>query len=388
VTYFSGRSPKEAGCYWLAATILALAIGAPLAIAGHWLMPWLLSAQAPSIIEAAQWYLLGLTVFFALHWMPLASLRGISEFAIWNALQILPTLGWLVVLLLAVSLRRVTPQSIALGYIAMLGLMIIPVAAIARQRISGPLALNPSFFRPMLGYGLPSAIAALPQWLWSARLPQIFMAAFLDPRSLGLFTVANSWGNVSAPLTHAIGAVIFPDVVSKRTDAEKAVVLARGVQLSIFLAIISGMVMLLLTPYAVPILFGLEYAPAVPAAILMTLAGGVVEVKIVLAEGIRGFGRPKTVLITELIGLGVTVVWLIALLPSYGMFGASIAVLVGHLSGMTFLIILAHRITERSIRCLLLPTIKEISALFERIRANSICKRQVCHSRFGDDHTP
>src|SRR5207249_3853645 len=150
------------------------------------------------------------------------------------------------------------------------------------------------------------------------RLPQIFMAAFLDPRSLGVFTVAHSWGNMSAPLTHAIGVVILPDVASRPTDTEKAMVLARGVRLSILLTGISGMVMLLLTPYAVPILFGAEYAPAVPAAMLMTLAGGIVEVKIVLGEGIRGLGKPKTVLIAELIGLGVAVILLIALLRSYG----------------------------------------------------------------------
>ncbi len=369
VTFFSARHPRSSGRYWFSGMFLALLAGIPFAMLGYWLMPWLLGAQGPLVVSTARWYFLGLIVIFPLQWMPLASLRGRRDFAVWNMLQLLPSVGWVFVLLLAISFRAMTPHFVALCYVAMLGLILVPIAAVAGRRVPGPFYVDRHFLYPMIRYGLPLALATLPQWLWNSRIPQLFMAAFLEPRSLGLFTVAVSWGNMTGLLTHAVGVVLFPDVASRSTEADKGKALAQGVRLATLLTFGSSTTLFLLAPYGIPAVFGQEFAPAAPAAMVMALAAGIMGVKTVLDQGFRGLGKPGPILVAELIGLGVTATLLWVLLLPFNIIGAGIATLLGHGCTTVYLLIQARNATTLSVRHLLCPDPKEIMALWRGVRA-------------------
>jgi O-antigen/teichoic acid export membrane protein len=373
VTYFSAQYPERARSYWVSGTCFALVVGIPFAMVGYWLMPWLLSAQAPSVTSVAQWYVVGLVFLFAFHSMPLASLRGRNDFAVWNVLQLVPTLGWLLVLFLAMVFKYTTAQFVALGYIAMLGLIFFPVGAVGLRRVPGTFRLDRHLFYPMMRYGLPLAIATLPQWLWNARLPQMFMATFLDlePRSLGLFAVAAAWGSMAGPLINAVGVVLFPDVASKPSEDQKAMALARGLRIAVFLTVSLSVVPLLVTPYAVPTFFGEDFRPAVPAAMVMVVAGGIMGIKMILDQGLRGWGKSKVVLVGELIGLAATMLLLPSLLFRFNIIGAAISLLVGYAATTAYLVHKARRLAKESIQRLLWPNLTEIMTFLQRFRTIS-----------------
>jgi len=368
VTYFSAQYPERARSYWVSGTCFALVVGIPFAMVGCWLMPWLLSAQAPSVASVAQWYVLGLVFLFAFHWMPLASLRGRNDFAVWNVLQLVPTLGWLLVLFLAMVFKYTTAQFVALGYIAMLGLCFFPVATVSVRRIPGTFYIDRHLFYPMMRYGLPLAIATLPQWLWNARLPQMFMATFLDPRSLGLFAVAVAWGSMAGPLINAVGVVLFPDVASRPSEDQKAMALARGLRIAVFLTVSLSVLLLLVTPYAVPTLFGEDFRPGVPAAMVMVVAGGIMGIKMILDQGLLGWGKSGAVLVGELIGLAATMLLLPSLLFRFNVIGAAMSSLVGYAATTAYLVHKARRLTEQSIQRFLLPNLTEIMTFLQRFR--------------------
>jgi len=216
---------------------------------------------------------------------------------------------------------------------------------------------------------LPLGAATVPQQLLSyGRLAQMFMAASLDPRSLGLFAVALAWGNMAGPLTHAVGVVLFPDIASRSTEAEKGTAMARGLRLSMLLTGSLSLFLFLATPYGVPALFGEEFAPAVPSAMVMVVAGGIMGIKMILDQGLRGWGKPEAVLVGELIGLAATMLLLPSLLFRFTVIGAAISSLVGYAATTAYLVHKARRLTKQSIQRLLLPNLTEIITFLQRFR--------------------
>lgn len=367
VVYFSGREPTRARTYWFSATVLALFFGTPFILVGWWVMPWLLAAQLSAAISTARWYVLGLFLLFAVQWMPLAALRGRSDFLVWNILQFLPVVGWFGVLIASWTFNQRIPSFVALAYLFVLGILSIPIALVAWRRIAGSLSLDTELCHRMFRYGFPLGLAAIPQALLSSgRLAQMTMAALLEPRSLGLFAVAVAWGNITGPLTHALGVVLFPDVASRPTESEKGLALARGLRLAALLAVTLTLPLLLVTPFTLPTLFGEDFRSGVPAAIVMVLAGGIMGFKMVLDQGFRGLGKPGTVLIADTIGLVSTGGLLLFLISPFGIIGAGVALLVGYVATVFILLVNMQRITQLSMGELIYPTRIEVQALWRR----------------------
>ncbi len=365
--YFSAREPHRSGRYLSSAATLALLSGLPIGAAACFLMPHLLAAQAPVVIEAARWYLLMIPLA-AVEVMPLNALRGRRNLVVWNALRATPNVGWLVVLVAAPALGKATPEWLAGAFLAMLGLLLFPVLLVTRRHVPGPFAPDRRLWRPMLGYGLPSAGASVPQ-LFNLRLDQMLMAALLAPRLLGLYVVAVAWSGAAAPATSAIGAVIFPHVASKCSPSLQAETLGRATRLgSVVAAGLCG-ILLVLTPLAVPLLFGARFAAAIPAALVLVVAGAVLGLISILEEGSRGLGDTKAILWSELGGLAVTAVALVLLLHPLGIMGAAIASLLAYGAIAVSLVVHIRYRTGYPATSLLLPHAEDFALARRRILA-------------------
>lgn len=365
--YFSAREPERSGRFLSSAVTLALLAGLPIALAAYFLMPHLLAAQTPAVIQAARWYLL-LIPLMALVGMPFNALRGRNDLVVWNAIRVSPNIGWLAILVGALVLGKANPEWLAGAFLAMLGLLFFPVLFVTRRRVPGPLAPDRRLWKPMLSYGLPSAGGAVPQ-MFNLRLDQMLMAAFLAPRLLGLYVVAVAWSGAAAPATSAIGAVIFPRVASRKSAAEQAEALGQTLRLGSAVAAVLGVALLLLTPLGVPFLFGARFAAAIPAALILTVAGAVLGFNTILGEGLRGLGDTKAILRSELCGLGVTITALALLLRPLGIVGAAIASLLAYGAVTLVLLTRIRRKTGHSATSLLVPQRGDLALVRQRILA-------------------
>jgi O-antigen/teichoic acid export membrane protein len=131
--------------------------------------------------------------------------------------------------------------------------------------------------------------------------------------------------------------------------------LARGFSFSIALGIVIGGLVLVLTPIAVPLVFGREFRPAVPPAMLLVLGGVIWSIKGTLGEGVRGLGESRAVLLSEGLGLVVTFFGLLFLLRPMGLIGAALASLSGHCVAAGVLIVQIRRKTGYPISFLFWP---------------------------------
>lgn len=326
--YFTARRERESRRILASGIVLVLLVYPVFYLSAYFLAPHFLAAQSHVVIQTARWVLLGLPLY-ALLTIPLFSLRGNNDLVRWNLMRLVPAIGWFALLVALFFAGAPTPRNVAFGYLGVLAAGLIPTVWVVRRRTSGSSSPQPELWPKLLRYGLPLALAEIPLTL-NLRLDQMLMAAFLPARLLGLYVVAVAWGNTVPPLLYAIGTVLFPRVA--RADAsDRPALLAQGVRIGIFAALILAVFLAAVTPFTVPLLFGRAFQESVAVAVVLVFASAICGVNVVLEEGLRGLGETSSVFLGEIAGLAVTLLGLIALLRPFGIFGAGVASFLGYL---------------------------------------------------------
>lgn len=365
LTYFSARQAAPPQRLLATAAVIVTPAVVVAAAVGWFLLPTLLRAQPDEVVRLARIYLL-MCPLFALFGLPHHPLRGLGRFAAWNVVRMLAPIAWLLTLCIgwAVGWRSVQEIVVAtLGASVVAGLVVL---VIVRREIGLSFHPAPGMARPMLRYGMPALLTTLPQTL-NLRLDQILMSSILPPRQLGLYVVAVAWSSVSQPGVNALGLVLFPRVAAT-DEADRSATFARGVRLAIAPTIIVTIIALLVTPVAVALLFGSAFAPAAGAAAVLLIASAILNMNFVLAEGLRGIGRPKVPLIAEVVGLVITVLALAALLHPLGIIGAAVASVLGYGTVFITLTRYASHTTGLSLAAFLRPSRGELRATLRGIR--------------------
>src|SRR5204863_218907 len=158
---------------------------------------------------------------------------------------------------------------------------------------------------PTLRYGLPSALSSVPVML-NLRLDQMLMAAFLDSQMLGLYVVGVAWSSATSPILNSLSLAVLPRVAGSQSPSQQAWLLAQSTRLGILFSLLLAAGTALAAPLAVPLIFGKNYLPAVPAAMILSAAAGVAVINQLLESGALSLGHPKLTLVAETIGLIVT----------------------------------------------------------------------------------
>jgi O-antigen/teichoic acid export membrane protein len=299
--------------------------------------------------------------------LPYYPLRGRDDFLAWNALRIAPPLPWIAILSVAWVFSCRDPQRLALAYLIGLALLFFPSVYVVRRRIPGKMQPDMQKFGPLLHYGLPCMMTTLPQTL-NFRLDQMLMTGLLPPTQLGLYVVAVAWSGMISPLLNAISAALFPRVAMEAQEGKQARAFAQGSRLGVLTAVTAGALLMSATPWGMLLLFGKGFRAAVSAGLILVPAGAVAGLNTVLEAGLRGLGRPASVMQAEFAGLGITAIALALLLRPMGIIGASVASLLGYSTVCAVLLVQAHWQTGALISELLLPRSREIYLSVMRLR--------------------
>lgn len=338
VIYYSSRCQVRAADYLGTARVIALIAGVGFLASGWVLMPALLRSQARSTIWFAQVYLLMIPLY-ALIELPRNALRAVGAWGAWNALRLVHMGLWLAVVVGAwITSRLATPGALACLFLGMQVLFAVPHSVVVSHYIPGSYTWAPRFRGSLFKFGIPTMLTILPQTL-NLRLDQLLMASFLGPQPLGYYVVAVAWAGASSPVYYSIGAVFFPHMSAMHEPRNHHRFLR--VYSSRVLLLVSSTTMLLLavTPMAIRLLFGPEFRPSIPAALILTIASGFSGLNLLLSAGLQGFGKPKSILKAELLGLAVTSVSLVVLLPALGIVGAAISSILSYSISMISLIL-------------------------------------------------
>ena len=364
VVYFGARQPDKGKQFTTTATLIGLLSSVVVGGAAWFALPLLLAAQRAQIVSAARIFLL-VGVIFAIVGIPHGSLRGAQSFTAWNLFRIAPGLAWLALLLGWWAFSHPNAIPISEWYLVSILACGLPFLIVVNRRLTGTLRPDFRLAPDLLRFGIPSALASLPQTI-NLRFDQILIIALLPARVLGFYIVAVAWSGGVAPVLSAIGSVLFPHISAEMDTERRGYLLARALQGSTLVAIATSVPFMLLAPVGLPLVFGARFAPSIPSALLLVPAGAILAWAGVAEEGLRGLGRPTIVLTAELAAAAVTVGTLPLLLHTYGIFGAAIASFLGYLTVAIVAVTAISRSTHHSVALLVTPRWAFIKSLVAR----------------------
>ncbi|MBW3577895.1 MAG: oligosaccharide flippase family protein [Actinobacteria bacterium] len=366
VVYWAARKKSEARA-WVASGAAAGAPGVVVSVVALlWIVPAVLRGNyAARAINAA----LGFSVLFVLaatSGTAVSALRGVGKFREWNVLRLLPQAAWLIAIAVVYFRWHGDVVTVVWAFLGLrFGLGVIE-GLIGYGVLRGSPFVSADNMRRVYAFGLPTMLGAIPAAL-NARVDQAFLSGMVNAHDLGQYAVAATWSAASLPLVSALGSIIFARVAAF-SRVQAGVWNAAVVQLAIVGSIGLGVVTALLAPLAIPFLFGDDFAVAVPLAVALALATPALIANRIFGEVAKGRGRPRISMQSELAGLTLTILLLLAMVPMYGVWGAVIASVFAYLASAVVSLALLIRHRELEISILLRPQGVAIWQLIGKVR--------------------
>lgn len=365
LVFFTSRSPQKSGEFLTSAWMILVPVGFLWVAAGYFGLPLLLRRQPPDVVQHAQMFLLLLPIAYFCDVG--RAFTGLKQFFHWSLVRLYRPMLYAVVLLLLGLAGKASPITITQGYLATAVFLPFLVLIFIKRldiRLAQP---TTNSIRALLSYGLRSSFGAAPSQV-NANLGQMMIALWLTDTDLGLYVIAVAWSMITSGVFEAIGSVVFPYVAGAQNDQAQHIMLALSVRLSVLLVIGLASGILLLTPLALPILFGESFSSAVPLAMLLVIASGFLQLRVVLADGINGLGHPEVVAYAEMASLALTAMILLLSLRMIGTYGAALAAVASYATGATILLVYVVRQTGCSLRSILIMQSEDVQSLKDRAK--------------------
>ncbi len=243
--------------------------------------------------------------------------------------------------------NQLTVESAAILALAGLLAPIFPAAAALRH--GGPVRFDSSLAREGLGFGLRAWIGHVSS-ASNARLDQLLMTGLVPTRELGLYAVAVTLAAIPGLFAAAVGPPLLARVA--RGDRE---LIRRVLRVTLAVTVVIDIAFAVLTPLALPALFGEAFRPAVSLTWVLLAASVPWTGVLVLGPAFVSASRPGIPTICEIVALVTTVVGLIALLPSMGASGAALVTLFAYTVDFLFQVVIAKRAFGGHLRDYLAP---------------------------------
>jgi O-antigen/teichoic acid export membrane protein len=314
--------------------LMATVMGVAAAGLAAFVLPWWLHQYSPSIIHAAEWFLVTVPICSSTL-AGRAILEASDEFSSSNAIQTLTPFATLVGLLAFLAVHQLSPFTAAIAYIA----ASIPTFWLMIRRVRrvavGGFHCNPSLMRVMMGYGIRSYGIDLLGTL-ALQLDQVLVVSMLSPSAMGSYVVVLSLSRMLNLFQNSVVMVLFPKAAG-RSAREVVELTGRSARVSGVITALCGIFVCVAGPTLLRILYGKEYVAAAAALRILVLEVVLSGATFVLAQAFMALGRPGIVTILQAIGLSLSVPLMLFLIPRYGIYGAAVSLLASTIARLIFI---------------------------------------------------
>lgn len=224
------------------------------------------------------------------------------------------------------------------------------------QQVKVRFRVETNLLSRMLRYGVRGYVASLLLFL-TTRINLFFINSSLGETEAGLYSVALQFMDVISLLPMTLGMLLFPRVAGDHLD--RGELTAKVFRFALLVVGLLCIVILFAGEAFVLLLFGAEFLDSVAPLYWMTPAILFVSLWTILNNDLGARGIPLILLVAPAVAFALNIFMQIALLSSFGIASASIAVSLTSLTG--FLLVLAYfvRTFHMRIRSLFVPTLSD-----------------------------
>jgi O-antigen/teichoic acid export membrane protein len=269
-------------------------------------------------VTMAAFPLILLTGYFTATLQGLQRIYRVNLVTLWHALA---QFG-LTVLLVVVFGLGLTGGALAYAGAALAGLL-MAMHFLAKEGASYRPALDAQVVRPALAFGLRGYVGNVLQF-FNYRLDAFLVNYYLGPAGVGIYSVSVALAEMLWYLPNAVSFVIFPRAARSRPE-EMNTFTPRVFRATMGLTALGGLALAGAGQFLIVLIYGEAFAAAYGP--LLALLPGVVLLggAKVLTNEIAGRGYPIYNSVASGLGLVLTVILDLALIPRLGVLGAAVA---------------------------------------------------------------
>lgn len=224
-----------------------------------------------------------------------------------------------------------------------------------------------SLLMKQVKFGLPLHLSTVLRRL-NTSITIYLLRIFSDDAAVGYFSIPQNYLVRAKILPRTIAALLLPRVAS-REDGTLMNQTARLLRVMFFTFILVTAVFFFIIPPLFGILYGPDYAPAVPAARIIIFAFPLFSFSQVSANYLIGGGNTKFFLRLSAYSFGTGLATLLVCVPKWGLKGAALAVVTMELTSFLYCLVTMRRLGGFSFRQILLPVRDDPRFLMVRIGA-------------------
>ncbi len=203
------------------------------------------------------------------------------------------------------------------------------------------------------------------------RLGYYFIRYFTGLSSLGVYTAGTQLTEGLKLISQSISLVQFSTLSNTSDKTYAKDITIKLMKVAVVLTLLALIVLFLIPVSVYVIMFGTDFIRVKP--IIMLLAPGVLALSAntVFAHFFSGMGNPKINLWSNSIGFTMVLILAILLIPSYGFYGAAIAVSASYLISMMYNYVLFKKQTNTVLSELIpkVSDLKELGSLLKTLKA-------------------
>lgn len=262
------------------------------------------------------WYEVLCGVLLGRHRVALAvSLRTAQAVLYVVFVATLGAVGWLSAVTALSSLAASFAVPVLVGVV-----LVMRTGGLGRPRVR--------YMRQVFGFGVrayPGSLATLT----NARIDLLVVPAVLAPAAVGFYGVASNTSSVLQQLLGNVALVLFPALVAGDPEQRREL-LERAVRLILVAGLVSACAGGVLAGPVVRLLYGEDFGPTVPLLRILLFATVSYALLGVIASGLAAHGMPVRSSLANVIGVPVTVVGLVVMVPLLGAAGAAVTSLIAY----------------------------------------------------------
>ena len=307
-----------------AAILIGSLLGAVAGLIGFILLPSWLTQYSPRVVREAQ-FLMIMTPVALLMLICRATLEARGDYTGSNKLLLLIPLTTLIGLLALVQAKAFTPFNSALVY-SFAGLPIFIRTFVVLWRYYLPSLKDfPASARTLLNFGLRIYGADLLTVL-ATQIDQVLIIGLLSPDAMGMYIVALNLSRVLWVVQSSLVMVLFTNSAGQPI-AEVIKQTGQAARIGVAITATASLAMMACGGFVLHVLYGGEFTNAALLLNILIVEAGFTGTTGILTTGFLALDKPGAVTIVQAVGLAVLVSLLLILIPKYGMYGVSIALL-------------------------------------------------------------
>lgn len=170
----------------------------------------------------------------------------------------------------------------------------------------------------------------------SSRLDQVLVLPLLGAAQAGIYSVAVTVATAPLALGQALGASYFP-LIARAEGAARTELKGQAARAGIALALLAAPALGVVAFFAIPVVFGDEFTPAVRVTWMSLIGGGAMLAAYVCSMVLAAEGKGIAMTVGQIVALvtGIGLLYLVA--PHFGAIGAAAASSISYLLLLTVL---------------------------------------------------